>query len=307
MLHEHVVHIVDPDESIGEALFALLATYGIAVRCYSDAESFLQTYTPGTKETGCLLVENNLPRMSGLSLIRELRENGFRLAAIIMTNTISAGFRAHALRSGATEVIEKPLMNGFLLERLRELLPGANRLMDPSSSGMDLSDGTRVTFRVMRPEDAPLEKAFVERLSAESRRLRFFVNIKQLSPKMTNEFTHPHYPESYALMATIKDSDREQQIGVARYMPTDDQGAAEFAVVVADEWQGQGIAATLLRGLTTAAAVAGITRLEGMVLHSNTAMRQLAKSQGFTTTRCESDGTMLCITRSLEAPCRAEE
>ncbi len=299
MPDKNVVHLVDPDESIGEALSLLLDTYGITVRSYADAESFIQAYTAGQAQQGCLIIADNLPGVSGLSSVRELREHGFFLPVIVITNSISTGFRARALRMGATEVIEKPLMNGFLLERLGTLLPGAMGLTDPASSGAQLSDGTQVTFRVMRPEDAAIEKTFIAALSVQSRHSRFFSSIKQLSAKMLEQFTHPNYPESYVLMATIKDGDQEQQIGIARYMPTDTQGTAEFAIVVADKWQGQGIATKLLRGLTTAAAIAGIRRLQGLVLHDNTAMRQLAKTQGFSSMRCSRDATMLSIAKSL--------
>tara|TARA_R110001592_G_scaffold363372_2_gene686224 strand:+ start:101831 stop:102781 length:951 start_codon:yes stop_codon:yes gene_type:complete len=297
--HEHVVHLVDPDESIGEALSLLLGTYGIIVRSYSDAESFLQAYQAGQAQNGCLLIADNLPGENGLCSVRALREHGFSLPVIVITGSINAGFRTRALQMGATEVLEKPLMDGLLIEKLGTLLPGATGLTDSVASGFRLSDGTLVTFRVMRPEDAEMEKSFITKLSAQSRHSRFFSNIKQLSAKMLEQFTHPNYPESYALMATINNGDREQQIGVARYMPTDTQGAAEFAVVVADEWQGQGVATVLLRGLTTAAAIAGIRRLQGLVLHDNTAMRRLAQAQGFSSTRCSRDASMFSIAKCL--------
>ncbi len=118
---------------------------------------------------------------------------------------------------------------------------------------------------------------------------------------MLERFTHPEYPNSYALIATVAADERERQIGVARYASTERDGVAEFAVVVADEWQGHGIATDLLQGLTTAAALAGVKRLEGLVLRENDAMRKLARGLGFSTSRCADDATVVCVVKALGA------
>ena len=98
---------------------------------------------------------------------------------------------------------------------------------------------------------------------------------------MLTELTNPIYPISYALIATTMLEGREHQIAVGRYAPTDTEGIAEFAVVVADEWHGQGIASQLMRFVIIAAAVGGIKTLEGLVLRENTAMLALSKKLNF--------------------------
>ena len=116
---------------------------------------------------------------------------------------------------------------------------------------------------------------------------------------MLERFTHPDYPESYALIATIMDSDRERQIGVARYCLMESDSAVDFAVAVADEWQGRGLATRLLSGLTIAAAVAGINRMEGLILSENEAMLRLAKKLGFSLSRCPDDASVIRIVKVL--------
>ena len=133
-------------------------------------------------------------------------------------------------------------------------------------------DGTQVTFRVMRPEDADIEQALVRGLSKATRRLRFFSALNELPPSLLHPFTHPDYPASYALIATIEQSGVEQIISVARYNTTQQDGVVEFAIVVADKWQRFGVANRLLRGLIAAAAIAGYDRLEGIVLRENRPM-----------------------------------
>ena len=300
----HCVYIVGPDPCTAQALATLLGHYGIEVRAYASATGFLQACANPASLGGCVLVTDNLPDMDSLAMVRELHRQGLCLAVVDLSDDPGADFRAEALRAGATEVLARPLMGGFLLARLRELLPLAGEdATAPPPDTRQLYNGTPVTFRVMRPDDEPLEKAFIDGLSLQSKHSRFFLNIKQLPPALMNAFTHPDYPRSCAFIATVGDGDSEQQIGVARYMPTETAGTAEFAVVVADAWQGCGIATQLLRGLTTAAAIAGIKRLQGLMLRDNKAMHKLAQAQGYTITRDPRDAGLLLVTRTLKPTC----
>ena len=301
MSNSHIVYVIDPDAAISEALSLLLETYGIAVQAFTDAESFLRAQKEEAITTGCLLVEADLKGLSSLALAREVKKVIPNAPIIILADSTSPEFLKQALSIGVADVLKKPLMGGFLLERLSALMPGATGLPDPSLSSIRLANGTHVTFRVMRPEDADIEQAFVRGLSIRSKHMRFFSVINELMPEMLERFTHHEYPISYALIATIMDGKHEQQIGVARYLPTEGKGVAEFAVVVADEWQGHGIATYLLQGLTTAAAIAGVKRLEGMVLRENDAMLKLARGMGFTTSRCVEDFSVLNVVKKLNA------
>lgn len=299
MTHDQIIHVVDPDNSIGEALSALLETYQIAVRTYADAESFLKAGCIEKMGSSCLLIETSLPGLSGLSLLRELRDRHYDVPVIILTDIVSTEIRTQAHRLGATDVLEKPLLNNFLLDRLRTIFPSQFAPTPPDHGTFDLPDGTRVTLRAIQPEDANLEQTFVQGLSAQSNRLRFFSALKELSPDLLRRFTNPDYPKSYALIATVMESDRERQVGVARYMPTSVSEVAEFAVVVTDKWQGLGLATHLLSALTSAAAVAGITRLEGLVLRENKAMLKLVEKLGFAQTRCADDATLIRVIKIL--------
>ena len=303
----HIVYVIDPDAAIGEALSTLLDTYQIAVQTFPDAECFLQAHSEERINGDCLIVEANLPGLSGLSLCRELNNKHADLPVILLTGVASPEYRQQAQSFGAVDVLEKPLMNTFLLERLSSLLPRATNVLEPSVSGAPHLDGTDVTYRVMRPEDADIEQDFVRGLSEKSKHLRFFSAVKQLSPSMLEQFTHTHYPDNYALIATTSKGNQEQQIAVARYFATEREGVAEFAVVVADEWQGHGIASNLMHGLTAAAAIAGVKCLEGLVLRENKGMRKLAQSLGFTASRCEEDATVVRVVKTLGAPIETQE
>ena len=78
-------------------------------------------------------------------------------------------------------------------------------------------------------------------------------------------------------------AENESIIGVARYIANPDQESAEFAIVVADEWQGRGVARPLMGRLIAAAKRRGFARLQGEVLKANQRMLRFTKALGFTT------------------------
>jgi RimJ/RimL family protein N-acetyltransferase/CheY-like chemotaxis protein len=222
------------------------------------------------------------PRES-LAPLRALCPDGqCAVPVIAMTNDPFESLQASALAAGAVDLIYRPLLASYLFTRLQALLPDAVSLPSTPPSCVRLEDGTVVIFRMMEPGDAEREQAFVAGLSARSRYMRFFHGLRKLSPEMLDDFTHPHYPMSYAVIATVNVDGVETQIGVGRYTPTEEPGVAEFAVVVADAWQGRGIGSQLMHLVTAAAAIGGgIDRLEGMILRQNHGMRALMKKLGF--------------------------
>lgn len=289
------VYYVGADHAFSKALHSLLQTYEISVESHPDSQSFLAGIEPGGPGDCCLLIELeqvDQPLLSALS------QNDGRCPAIVLTDLPDPEDRQRLISAGAMDLIDKPLVSTYIYTRLAEVVPEATRLPSTPPSTMELADGTQVTFRMMHPEDAKIEQDFVIGLSEQSRYLRFFSGIRELPAYMLEELTNPVYPISYALIATILENGEEKEIGVARYAPTGDQGNAEFAVTVADEWQGHGIASQLMRGVMAAAAVAGVSRLEGIVLKENTAMLGLAQSLGFSKT--PSSGAGPSVTRVIK-------
>ena len=132
-------------------------------------------------------------------------------------------------------------------------------------------------------------------LSDKSRYMRFFSGLNKLPAHVLKEFTSPLFPVSYAVVAIISDEEEERQIGVARWAPTGTKGIAEFAVVVADDCQGQGIAGRLMRVLITAATVGGIQRLEGLILKENVPMLAMVKKMGFTMSPDHDEGPSIAL------------
>jgi len=152
---------------------------------------------------------------------------------------------------------------------------------------LTLRDGSTVLVRPIKPEDETLEAAFVNGLSQNSRYQRFLNQVKELPPRLLARFTHIDYDRELALVALAPESG--EFIGVARYAPNDDGSSAEFALTVADAWQGRGLGHVLLVKLVASARAAGYKALDGTILADNRAMLDLAQHLGFVRTGRDGD------------------
>ncbi|HEX7081963.1 MAG TPA: bifunctional acetate--CoA ligase family protein/GNAT family N-acetyltransferase [Gammaproteobacteria bacterium] len=164
-----------------------------------------------------------------------------------------------------------------------------------------LRDGVPLEIRPIRPEDALIEKRFVENLSERSRYLRFMYSLRSLTPEMLSRFTQIDYDREMALIAVVETERGEEQVGVARYVVNADGRSCEFAVVVADEWRQRGIATRLLRRLIDIARERRLERMNGLVLRENHNMLALAKEIGFEQENVPDDPKLVSISLDLAA------
>ena len=116
---EDIVYVIDPDEAVHDALTILLSAGGTHVVCFSNAEAFLDSSFVHSAMRGCVLAEADLPGMGSLALLRQLRARSVDLPVVILTSTVNRDIADQVLKAGAVEVIEKPLVHGQLLDRLR--------------------------------------------------------------------------------------------------------------------------------------------------------------------------------------------
>jgi acetyltransferase len=150
-----------------------------------------------------------------------------------------------------------------------------------------LPTGVDVVVRAIRPEDEPLIEAHHRALSEQSIRMRFFSMVKALSRDNLVRLCHLDYAREMALVAQRQDAAGNPEIiGVSRYYMNPQTGDAEFAVIVRDAYQGQGLGQHLMERLIAVARERGVSRLVGFVLRENAGMLALAKALGF----CEGKG-----------------
>ena len=118
---EDTVYVIDPDEAVHDALVTLLEASGLRVECFPTAEAFLASDVLHSPLRGCLLVEADLPGIGSLALVKQLRAQSFDLPVAVLTSTLDRDIANQALKAGAIDVFEKPLVGGHLLDRLNDL------------------------------------------------------------------------------------------------------------------------------------------------------------------------------------------
>jgi acetyltransferase len=144
-----------------------------------------------------------------------------------------------------------------------------------------LLDGRAVTIRPIRPDDDVGERDFLNRLSGESRYLRFHEWVRAPSDRLVHFLTDIDYDRHMAYVCTVTKGDREELVGEARYVVNPDGRGCEFGVMIADEWHKTGVAGLLMEVLIEDACAKGLASMEGLVLRSNTAMLRFARALGF--------------------------
>ncbi|MCJ7814591.1 MAG: bifunctional acetate--CoA ligase family protein/GNAT family N-acetyltransferase [Xanthomonadales bacterium] len=163
----------------------------------------------------------------------------------------------------------------------------------------DLSDGTQITIRPIRPEDAIIERDFVNGLSQQSRYFRFMYSMPEITPELLSRFTQIDYDREMALIAVTDINNEVQQVGVARYYTLPDQVSCEFAIVIADDWQNRGVARRLMRALVDAARSRRFTNMIGTVLVENRRMLDFVRSLGFRAEISSEDPQLMDVTLEL--------
>lgn len=166
-------------------------------------------------------------------------------------------------------------------------------------SQLQLADGTNITIRPIRPEDADIEQCFVRGLSPQSKYFRFMQTLNELTPEMLVRFTQLDYNRELALIAVQEKAGTEVELGVARYVMNPDGESCEFALVVDDEWQHRGIGSQLMTHLMAAAQERGFNSMNGEILSDNRKMLDLVESLGFHIRISEEDPTVKSATITL--------
>ncbi len=185
---------------------------------------------------------------------------------------------------------------------------------------LTLDDGRSVLVRPVLPQDAALQQQFVRDLSPTSRYRRFHGPLRELPAGTLDYLTQVDYRAHLALLAeTFDEHGEEVQVAEVRYVRRTaddddaeaeahtDAGVADFAIAVADAWQGRGLGGRLLEVLVRSARDAGVRRLEGSVLADNEPMRGLMRARGFRLRRDPADAHLVIAWLDLDSAVAAPE
>lgn len=165
--------------------------------------------------------------------------------------------------------------------------------------------GECVTLRSAHAEDGVAVRQMVDGLSRESRYFRFLTGGRVVE-HIVEGLVAPGRG-GVALVVMAGHGDKEAVIANGQYVITGDR-VAEFAVVVADAWQGQGLGRRLINKLQQLARSAGLRLMRGDVLSENRRMLAILRDCGFSTRRNPEDSflheVMMPLAQSAVAPRR---
>jgi two-component system response regulator FixJ len=119
-----IIHLIDDDHALLEALNFFLQSEGYTVRIYSSARLFLDRIEP--TESGCVLTDIHMPEMTGLDLLATLNERGVVMPAIVMSGRSDVGLEIEAKKRGAVDFFAKPFDPEILLAAICKALTRPN-------------------------------------------------------------------------------------------------------------------------------------------------------------------------------------
>ncbi len=117
---QRVVHVIDDDEGLRESLAFLLRSAALEVRSFESAKAFLEVLPDPA--LGCVITDVRMPEMSGIELLRRLKELRIEVPVIVITGHGDIALAVEAMKIGATDFFEKPFDDDLLLASVRAAL-----------------------------------------------------------------------------------------------------------------------------------------------------------------------------------------
>ncbi len=144
-----------------------------------------------------------------------------------------------------------------------------------------LADGIEILLRPIKPTDDKLIVELFHSLSKKTIHLKFFSSLKYMPKEQVEKITRIDYDKQMAIVAVMKENGGDRLIAVGRYTLIDEEpGAAEFAIVVQDAYQGRGIGTEVLYHLAHAAKLQGVHVIVGYIMNENSRMFAVLKRSG---------------------------
>ncbi len=131
-----IVFVVDDDPSIRDALQDLIGLVGVRFQTFGSAKEFLESQRPDAP--ACLVLDIQMPGLSGLDLQRELAQAGVQLPIIFITGHGDIPMSVQAMKAGAVEFLTKPFHHQALLAAVRQAIERDRRARQERSEMADL-------------------------------------------------------------------------------------------------------------------------------------------------------------------------
>jgi two-component system, LuxR family, response regulator FixJ len=115
-----LVHVIDDDEALRDSLTFLLRTANLQVKSFASAKAFLQGLPD--PDLSCIITDVRMPAMSGIDLLRRLKELKIAVPVIVVTGHGDVALAVEAMKIGAADFLEKPFDDEVLLASVESAL-----------------------------------------------------------------------------------------------------------------------------------------------------------------------------------------
>lgn len=145
----------------------------------------------------------------------------------------------------------------------------------------EMKNGKKAILRPIRPEDEPLEREMFANFSPQTQRYRFFAPLKEVTHEMLVRYTQIDYEREMAIIAEVDENGSKKMAGVVRIIADASKETAEFAIVIADPWQGQGLGSRMTNYILDIAKDKEIKKIYAYFLDDNDVMHHIFVKKGF--------------------------
>jgi len=197
----------------------------------------------------------------------------------------------------ASILLEADVLDGFVPDK-GEFCPPHLSICPYPDQYIDifkLREGPAVIIRPIRPEDEPLLDELLRNSSENTLTMRFFRKISDISHEELTRYCHVDYDREMSFVGVIREGNSEKMIAEVRMSRLPDLEDAEMAIVVGDQWQGQGVGKALMLHCIKIAKELGIKKMWMDILKINSRMLYRAEKMGFKKVSSDDDSVKVVL------------
>ena len=180
------VYLVDDDEAVRRGLTEILAGEGLAVQSYANAEAFLAECN--AQSTGCILLDIRLPGLDGLQAQEILNTRNIELPVIFLTGHGDVPMSVRAMKAGAYDFLQKPVVADSLLARVY----GALRLDERRRRQHEKSNCAKALIAFLTPREKEILDLLLDGISNKEVAKKLGLSPRTVEIHRKNIFTKTH-------------------------------------------------------------------------------------------------------------------
>jgi len=167
----HIV-IVDDDDAVRRSLSSVLTTYGFQTRAYGSARSAMAAITDGPCD--CLLLDVRMPDLDGIAALKLIQSGASPPAIIMITGHADVPLAVQAMKLGAADLIEKPVVDEQLVESIRAVLERGKR----DTGELTLARAVRERYATLTPREQAVAGLVAEGYASTAIAATFNISVR---------------------------------------------------------------------------------------------------------------------------------